>query len=100
MAASNAMDHAADDAVRLIVEIEAVGDELVDLDLGRALESASVAVRTAVLGARGPLGGLLHQFAVPFQCTPAGFFEVSSALLPPCGTRPRRRPTPFAATTA
>lgn len=66
-----------------------------------ALPNLPAAVRTAVLGARGPLGGLLHQFAVPFQCAPAGFFEVSSALLPrlgavegPCHGRCARLSTP------
>ena len=66
-----------------------------------AQENLPAPVRAAVIGARGPLGGLLHQFAVPFHCAPMGFFEVSSALLPrlgavegPCHGRCARLSTP------
>src|SRR6202043_2439474 len=40
--------HAADDAVRLIVQIEAVGHELLELDFGRTFRAAAVAAVEAV----------------------------------------------------
>ena len=40
--------HAADDAVRLVVEIQAVGDQLLELDLGRTFEAVAIAAAAVV----------------------------------------------------
>src|SRR5689334_24370071 len=43
--------HAADDGVRLVIEIEAVADELFQLDFGRAFEAAVAAGAAATITA-------------------------------------------------
>jgi hypothetical protein len=42
--------------------------------------------REAIGRGSGPLGGLLHEFRVPFTCSPAAFFAVAANLIPRLST--------------
>lgn len=46
-----------------------------------ALEHFTPPQREAIQGGYGPLGGLLHQFKIPFVSAPIRFFSVASAVL-------------------
>ena len=46
-----------------------------------ALEQFTAPQREAIQGGYGPLGGLLHQFKIPFVSAPIRFFSVASAVL-------------------
>src|SRR5437867_757676 len=73
--------HAADHAVRLVVEIEAVGDELLQLDLRRALEAGAIATPAVVAATSRPV--------VPARAS-AAFAGTSTLAL----AFPRRPPFP------
>ncbi|MBM3852283.1 MAG: hypothetical protein FJ399_03915 [Verrucomicrobia bacterium] len=68
------------------------------------LNQFTAAQQEAIQAGRAPLGGLLHQFKIPFTSAPIGFFSASSAILPrpppapdgatPCYGRFNRLSTP------
>src|SRR5262249_57573935 len=47
--------HAADDGVCLIIEIETIADEFLELDFGRAFESAVAAISAAAIATLAPV---------------------------------------------
>ena len=74
--------HAANHAVRLIVEIQRIGDQLVEIDVGRALETSPIATASTIVSTLGAaaafpaiaLGPRTSAFA-------AAAFPISSFLL-------------------
>jgi hypothetical protein len=58
------------------------GDEVVEYGvIAIALDSFTPSQQEAVLAGRVPLGGLLHQFGLPFTSAPICFFSIAPASL-------------------